>query len=94
MSSMDSKPKEELKGDNNQSIKRDISSKTHEEKIEKASSIIPPENTDEDLLTLHKIHSILLNCINLSKKDKLEFCKSQRYFMKLYLKEVNKNNSR
>ncbi|KKL54544.1 hypothetical protein LCGC14_2264340 [marine sediment metagenome] len=87
MSSMDTKPKEELKGENNQSIKRDISSNTPEEEIEKSSSIIPPENRDEDLLTLHKIHSILLNCINLSKKDKLEFCNSQRYFMKLYLKK-------
>ncbi len=46
------------------------------------------EEGDENLLTLHKIHSILLNCINLSKKDKLEFCNSQRYFMKLYLKKM------
>ena len=88
MSSMDTKPKEELKGESNQSIKIDISSTTHKEKIEKSSSIIPPESADEDLLTLHKIHSILLNCINLSKKDKLEFCKSQRYFMKLYLQKM------
>ena len=88
MSSMDTKPKEELKGESNQSIKRDISSTTHEEKMEKSYNIIPPENRDEDLLTLHKIHSILLNCINLSKKDKLEFCNSQRYFMKLYLKKM------
>ena len=40
MSSMDTKPKEELKGESNQSIKRDISNKPHEEKIEKSSSII------------------------------------------------------
>jgi hypothetical protein len=85
---MNTKPKEELKGENNQSITRGISSKIHEEKIEKSSSIIPPENRDDDLLTLHKIHSILLNCINLNKKDKLEFCKSQRYFMKLYLQKM------
>jgi len=84
---MDSKPKEELKGKNNISVKRD-DNQTFEEKIEKPSNLIPQENTDEDLLTLHKIHSILLNCINLNKKDKLEFCNSQRYFMKLYLKKM------
>ncbi len=88
MNSMNTKPKEELKRESNQSITRDINNKTHEEKIEKTSSLIPREITDEDLLTLHKIHSILLNCINLSKKDKLEFCNSQRYFMKLYLKKM------
>ena len=47
---------------------------------------------DENLTTLQKIHSILLNCVNLSKKQKLEFCESERYFMKLYLKKL-KNKS-
>lgn len=42
---------------------------------------------DENLTTLQKIHAILLNCVNLSKKQKLEFCESQRYFMKLYLQK-------
>ena len=42
---------------------------------------------DENLTTLQKIHAILLNCVNLSKKQKLEFCESERYFMKQYLKE-------
>ncbi|KKM61384.1 hypothetical protein LCGC14_1532230 [marine sediment metagenome] len=88
MSSMDSKPKEELKRKNNQSTKREITAKTPREEIKIPSSSIPQENIEEDLLTLHKIHSILLNCINLSKKDKLEFCNSQRYFMKLYLKKL------
>lgn len=46
------------------------------------------EYKDEDLSTLHKIHAILLNCINLNEKQKLEFCTSQRYFMKLYLKKL------
>ena len=47
---------------------------------------------DENLTTLQKIHAILLNCINLSKKQKLEFAESERYFMKLYLKKVLKQN--
>ncbi|MFX0001305.1 MAG: hypothetical protein ACFE9Q_11325 [Candidatus Hodarchaeota archaeon] len=47
---------------------------------------------DENLTTLQKIHAILLNCVNLSKKQKLEFCESERYFMKLYLKKVQDKN--
>lgn len=41
------------------------------------------------------IHSILSNYPDLTNDQKLEYCISQRYFMKLYLKEVlikiNKN---
>ncbi|NVM34410.1 MAG: hypothetical protein HWN81_02365 [Candidatus Lokiarchaeota archaeon] len=48
---------------------------------------------DENLTTLQKIHAILLNCSNLSKKHKLEFCESERYFMKLYLKKLKANNN-
>jgi hypothetical protein len=47
---------------------------------------------DENLTTLKKIHAILLNCINLSKQQKLEFCESERYFMKLYLKKLQNKN--
>lgn len=43
---------------------------------------------NENLDTLKKIHAILLNCINLSKDQKLEFAESERYFMKLYLKKL------
>ena len=49
---------------------------------------------DENLITLKKVHSILLNCINLTKKQKLEFAESERYFMKMYLKKLtNKINN-
>jgi len=47
---------------------------------------------DENLTTLKKIHAILLNCVNLSKKQKLEFCNSERYFMKLYLRKLREQN--
>lgn len=46
------------------------------------------EVIDENLITLKKIHAILLNCINLTKKQKLEFAESERFFMKLHLKEL------
>ncbi len=47
---------------------------------------------DENLITLQKIHAILLNCSNLSKKQKLEFCDSERYFMKLYLQKLKEGD--
>jgi len=47
------------------------------------------EICDENLITLKKIHAILLNCVNLNEKEKMEFCNSERYFMKLYLKKLN-----
>jgi len=47
------------------------------------------EICDENLITLKKIHAILLNCLNLNEKEKLEFCNSERHFMKLYLKNLN-----
>lgn len=47
---------------------------------------------DENLTSLQKIHAILLNCVNLSKKQKLEFCESERYFMKQYLKQLRMQN--
>jgi hypothetical protein len=49
---------------------------------------------DENLTTLQKIHAILLNCVNLSKKQKLEFCESERYFMKQYLKQLRLQNDK
>jgi hypothetical protein len=48
----------------------------------------PSVPLDENLSTLQKIHAILLNCINLTQKEKLEFANSQRYFMKLYLQKL------
>ena len=88
MSSMDTKPKEELKKESSQNFKGYSNNQNQIDKLANPSKTIPQENADDDLLTLKKIHAILLNCINLSKKDKLEFCNSQRYFMKLYLQKM------
>ncbi len=44
---------------------------------------------DDNLQTIKKVHAIILNCSNLSKKQKLEFCEGERYFMKLYLKKIS-----
>jgi len=63
---------------------KSVTNKPHNKEIENIC--------DENLITLQKIHAILLNCSNLSKKQKLEFCESERYFMKLYLQKLRDNN--
>jgi len=39
---------------------------------------------------LKEIQSILQNSTYLTPQQKLMYCESQRYFMKLYLREINK----
>lgn len=68
-----------------------LSSKDNKRLIETVDENIE-ELCDENLTTLKKIHAILLNCVNLSKKQKLEFCNSERYFMKLYLKKLREQD--
>jgi len=43
---------------------------------------------DDNFDIIKSLHLILLNCSTLTKKQKFDFCNSQRYFMKLYLKEM------
>ncbi|MFX0139756.1 MAG: hypothetical protein ACFFDN_39315 [Candidatus Hodarchaeota archaeon] len=46
-------------------------------------------NSKKEYLAIsNDIHSILSNCPDLTITQKLDFCTNQRYFMKLYLKEV------
>ncbi|MFX1296140.1 MAG: hypothetical protein ACFFD2_14985 [Promethearchaeota archaeon] len=59
--------------------------------ITKDSMIIANEN----LAIIKILHSLLLTDSNLTNKQKLDYCESERYFMKLYLGEIIKNlNSR
>ena len=46
------------------------------------------DDKNEYLAISNDIHSILSNCLELTNNQKLDFCDSQRYYMKLYLKEV------
>ncbi len=63
--------------------------KIRKELIEDIKSILnEPEN--ENYTILKEIHEILENCSNLTDKQRLDYCKSQRFFMKLYLREINK----
>ncbi len=61
-------------------------------KIEQVNNSIEngKDKTSEHLLTLRKLHKVLKNGQNLSDKQKLSYCDSERYFMKLYLRELNK----
>lgn len=64
-------------------LPQDLEKNTPQELEENLDDLI-----DENLLTLKKVHAILLNCINLTRKQKLEFAESERFFMKLHLKKL------
>jgi len=61
-----------------------------ENEIIKDLEQIPEDFGNENLKILKDIQDILQNCTKLSQKEKFEYCKSQRFFMKLYLKEINR----
>ncbi len=61
-----------------------------EKEIIKDLEQIPRDIGNENLKILKDIQDILQNCTILTQKERLEYCKSQRFFMKLYLKEVNR----
>ncbi len=46
---------------------------------------------NEYMIIINEIHSILKNCTKLTNEQKLDYCNSERYFMKLYLKKIIKN---
>lgn len=48
------------------------------------------EFKNDNLIILKEIQAILQNCSTLTDKEKWDYCNSQRYFMKLYLKEISK----
>ena len=51
---------------------------------------IPQKAKYDNFKLLSDISNVLQNCRHLTEKDKLLYCQSQRYFMKLYLREINK----
>ena len=75
----------ELHSSDENSLQEDARQKTVVESKEDVEQIC-----DENIITLQKIHAILLNCRNLSAMQKCEFAESERYFMKLHLKKLLK----
>ena len=51
---------------------------------------IPQKAKYDNFKLLTDIQNVLQKCRHLTQKDKLLYCQSQRYFMKQYLREINK----
>ncbi len=47
-----------------------------------------PKRTTQEYLTILKQLNILLNSKSITDAQRRDYCKSQRYFMKLYLKKM------
>lgn len=58
--------------------------------LKKTVNKLLEKNTTDNLILLDEIKEILHNCTHLTPEQKLMYCQSQRYFMKQYLREVNK----
>ncbi|MBY9005018.1 MAG: hypothetical protein KGD73_13660 [Candidatus Lokiarchaeota archaeon] len=48
------------------------------------------KNIADNLTLMNEIQAILRECSHLNPEQRLMYCASQRYFMKLYLRKVNK----
>jgi hypothetical protein len=57
-----------------------------------ASEIIQQKAKYDNFKLLTDIQTVLQKCSHLTDKDRLMYCQSQRYFMKLYLREINKRD--
>ncbi|MFX1390271.1 MAG: hypothetical protein ACFE9Z_09435 [Promethearchaeota archaeon] len=57
---------------------------------EKELEDIPKTAKYDNFKLLTDIQRVLQKCRHLTDKDKLLYCQSQRYFMKQYLREINK----
>jgi len=62
-----------------------IISEELKEKVDK----LQKKDVGDNLILLNEIKEILHNCTHLTPEQKLMYCQSQRYFMKIYLREVN-----
>ncbi|MHA2392213.1 MAG: hypothetical protein ACXAEX_09580 [Promethearchaeota archaeon] len=58
--------------------------------INEQPDIIPQKAKHDNFKLLADIQNVLQNCRHLTDKDRLNYCNTQRYFMKLYLREINK----
>ena len=51
---------------------------------------LPEKNKKSNLKLLQEIQTVLQRCAHLTEKQRLMYCESQRYFMKQYLREMNR----
>jgi hypothetical protein len=65
-------------------------SEISKKKSNKQISEIPRAAKYDNFKLLTDIQNVLQSCRHLTNKDRLLYCQSQRYFMKQYLREINK----
>jgi len=56
----------------------------------KSAEFFPQKAKYDNFKLLVDINAVLQKCTHLTNKERLMYCTSQRYFMKLYLREINK----
>lgn len=61
-----------------------------EEEIKIRIQELPDKNKRTNFKLLQEIQTVLQRCSHLTEKQRLMYCESQRYFMKQYLREMNK----
>jgi hypothetical protein len=69
-------------------IKEEFSLNNHNNDEFNKLQYVSPNSEDDYLAISNDIHSILSNCSEFSTSQKMEYCDNQRYFMKLYLREL------
>lgn len=52
---------------------------------------LPKKSKRSNFKLLQEIQTVLQRCTHLTEKQRLMYCESQRYFMKQYLREMNKS---
>ncbi len=57
---------------------------------QKSIELFPQKAKYDNFKLLTDIQRVLQKCQHLTPKDRLNYCNTQRYFMKLYLREINK----
>ena len=60
------------------------------EEIEAKINQLPEKNKRANLKLLQEIQTVLQRCAHLTENQRLMYCESQRYFMKQYLREMNR----
>jgi len=60
------------------------------EKIEVKLQQLPEKSKRSNLKLLQEIQTVLQRCTHLTENQRLMYCESQRYFMKQYLREMNR----
>ncbi|NVM16900.1 MAG: hypothetical protein HWN80_04240 [Candidatus Lokiarchaeota archaeon] len=61
-----------------------------EEEIKIKIQQLPEKSKRTNFKLLQEIQTVLQRCTHLTEKQRLMYCESQRYFMKQYLREMNK----